>query len=218
MLLVADEKTQSFLTLTTKEINSQERVEHKFIDKEEKQYVMGNFRIVCRERGKIVPGTFREGHNIWTLTGREYSALLKSYQSYGPDTPFRNDRIRYIGFGSGTQPEVSTVTSLVNPIAWNAGNQFLAEFGIPTFPLAPDRTTVQYTRVYGLLELSVTGTVTLQEAGLFTDGGSPTYAPGTRDVTLVNALAQAPMAYKSFESLKKTQNFELEVDWQLRHS
>lgn len=180
-------------------------------------YTIGSFRLVLRERGKIVPGSLREGNNVWTLTGREYDAQLKSYESYGPDVPFRNDRIRYIGFGSGTQPEVSTVTRLVTPIAWNAGNQFLAEVGIPTFPLNPTRTTVRYTKIYGLTDLSVTGTVTLQEAGLFTDGGAPTFAPGTRDLTLANATGQAPMAYKTFEPLKKTQNFELEARWDLRH-
>jgi len=180
-------------------------------------FVLGSFRVLLRERGKIVPGSIREGSNVWTLTGREYDAQLKSYQSYGPDVPFRNDRIRYIGFGSGTQPEVSTVTRLVTPIAWNAGNQFLAELGIPTFPLTPARTTVRYTKIFGLTDLSVLGTVTLQEAGLFTDGGAPTFAPGTRNLTLASATGQSPMAYKTFEPLKKTQNFELEARWDLRH-
>lgn len=179
--------------------------------------IQGTLHLQCRENGKLVPGSIRESHNVWTLTGREYDAQLKSYQSYGPDTPFRNDRIRYMGFGTGTQPEVSTVTRLVTPITYNAGNQFLAQVGIPTFPLTPSRTTVRYTRIYGLLELSVLGTITLQEAGLFTDGGSPTWAPGTRDTTLAVATSQAPMAYKAFEPLKKTQNFELEARWDLRH-
>lgn len=180
--------------------------------------IKSNVEIFCRENGKIVPGSLREGHNVWTLTGREYDAQLKSYESYGPDTPFRNDRIRYIGFGIGTQPEVSTVIRLVSPIAWNAGNQFLAQVAAPPlFPLAPSRTNVRYTKIYGLLELSVVGTVTLQEAGLFTDGGPPLFIPGTRDLTLAAAQAQAPMAYKTFEPLKKTQNFELEVRWELRH-
>jgi len=180
--------------------------------------IESNVTIFCRENGKIVPGTLREGHNVWTLTGREYDAQLKSYESYGPDTPYRNDRIRYIGFGTGTQPEVSSVVRLVTPIAWNIGNSFLAQVGAPPiFPLAPVRTTVRYSKIYGLLELSVAGTVTLQEAGLFTDGGPPTFAPGTRDITLAGAGNQSPMAYKTFEPLKKTQNFELEVRWELRH-
>jgi len=189
--------------------------------------VEGFFSAVCRERGKLVYGTRREGKNIWTLTGREYLAQLMSYSAYGtsahaggssnPDTPARDDRIRYFGFGTGTQPEVSSVSALVNPIAFDGGGNFLASISLPTYPLAPTRTTVQYSRTYTELELSFGGTVTLTEAGLFTDG-SPTanYAPRTRDVTLANASAQAPDAYKAFEPLRKTQNFVLDVSWQIR--
>ncbi len=41
--------------------------------------IVGRLSIVCRERGKIVPGTRRFGENIWTFTGREYLARLMSY-------------------------------------------------------------------------------------------------------------------------------------------
>ena len=196
-------------------------------DRKELVQVEGFFSAVCRERGKLVYGTRREGKNIWTLTGREYLAQLMSYASYGssahgsgglnPDVPARDDRIRYLGFGTGTQPEVSSVTSLVTPIAVDGGGTFLAAVALPTYPLSPSRTTVQYSRTYAELELSYSATVTLTEAGLFTDG-SPlsSYAPLTRDVTLANAAAQAPDAYKSFEPLKKTQNFVLDVSWQIR--
>lgn len=189
--------------------------------------VEGFFSAVCRERGKLVHGTRREGKNIWTLTGREYLAQLMSYSAYGSsahggggtnqDVPARDDRIRYFGFGTGTQPEVSSVTALVTPIAVDGGSTFLAQVSIPSYPLSPSRSTVQYSRTYAELELSATGTVNLTEAGLFTDG-SPTssYAPRTRDITLANAAAQAPNAYKSFEPLRKTQNFVLDVAWQIR--
>jgi len=80
-----DVKIRDFLSLT---YNGIKKI---FGSEKDTQYVMGNFRVVCRERGKIVPGTLREGHNVWTLTGREYDALLKSYEGYGPDTAFRND-------------------------------------------------------------------------------------------------------------------------------
>jgi len=189
--------------------------------------VEGYFSMVGRERGKLLAGTRREGKNIWTLTGREYLAQLMSYDSYGssahdsgdanPDVPARDDRIRYIGFGTGTQPEVSGVTALVTPIAYDGGGNFLAQVGIPSYPLLPSRTTVRYTRSFTELELSFGGTVNLTEAGLFTDGDPlSSYAPRTRDVTLANAAAQSPAAYKSFEPLKKTQNFVLEVNWEIR--
>src|SRR5687767_6159445 len=188
--------------------------------------VEGFFSAVCRERGKIVPGTRRQGKNIWTLTGREYLARLMSYSAYGvgatPDTPARNDRIRYLGLGVGTQPEVSTVTKLVTPVAFDAaGVTFLAELAIPSYPFQTSATAfgnvVRYFREYTESQISISGTVILTEAGLYTDG-SPTasFAPKTRDLILANASAQAPAAYKSFEPLRKTQNFVLQASWEIR--
>ena len=82
------------------------------LDREE-IHAHGFLSMVCRERGKIVPGTRRLGHNIWTLTGREHLAQLMSYSSYGPPSvAARADRIRYIGFGIGSQPEVASVSNL----------------------------------------------------------------------------------------------------------
>lgn len=180
--------------------------------------VQGHFTMVARERGKVVHGTHRTGRNIWTLTGREYLAQLMSYRSYGPPVVGeRRDRMRYLGFGTGSQPEVSSVTKVLSPIAFNASNDFLAQVSLPTYPLSPSRTTVRYSRIFTETELSVVGTVTLTEAGLFTDGdpGSD-FAPETRDITLANALNQPPNAYKVFEPLSKTQDFVLEVSWEIR--
>jgi hypothetical protein len=191
--------------------------------------IEGFFSCVCRERGKLVPGTRREGKNIWTLTGREYLARLMSYAAYGippvADTPARNDRIRYIGFGIGVTPEVSSVSRLVSPIAYDnsSGGLFLAELAIPTYPFQTTGsygTSVRYTREFSETELSVSTTVLLTEAGLFTDGNpnsSPIpFTPGTRDVSLSEAINQAPAGYKSFEPLKKTQNFVLQTAWEVR--
>lgn len=181
-------------------------------------HASGFFSIIARERGKILRKNCRTGKNIWTLTGREHLAQLMSYRSYGPPlVGERRDRIRYFGFGSGSQPEVSSVDVLVNPIAFDSGNNFLAQVSIPTYPLSPSRTTVRYTRIYTSTELSVSGDVVITEAGLFTDGDSGTdFEPGTRSVTLANALLQAPNAYKVFDPLTKTQNFEIEVSWEVR--
>lgn len=191
----------------------------------DKVYVEGFFSAVCRERGKIVPGTRREGKNIVTLAGREYYARVGSYSSYSPLTKARTDGVRYLGFGIGTTPEVSSVTHLVTPIQFTSdlGGTFLAELAIPTYPFQTSGsfgTAVRYTREFAETELSVSGTVNLTEAGLFTDG-SPTstptpFTPGTRDRSLSQALIQAPNAYKSFEVLKKTQNFVLQVAWEIR--
>jgi hypothetical protein len=190
--------------------------------------IEGFFSAVCRERGKLVPGTRREGKNIWTLAGREYLARLMSYSAYGigsvADTPARNDRIRYLGMGTGTQPEVATVRKLTSPVAFDAGGgQYLGELAIPTYPFQVSSTNfgnaVRYIREYSELELSVSGTIILTEAGLFTDGSpaaNPPFTPKTRSLLLTEAAAQVPVAYKSFEALKKTQSFVLQVAWEVR--
>lgn len=188
----------------------------------EKVQIEGFFSCYCRERGKIVPGTRREGKNIWTLAGREHLARLMSYSSYTGPVGARNDRIRYIGFGIGTTPEVSTVSQLVSPVAYStaSGGLFLAELAIPTYPfqtIGSFGTAVRYTRDFSETEISTTVSVDLTEAGIFTDG-SPTssFSPGTRDLSLANAGAQVPNGYKTFEALKKTQNFVLSVAWEVR--
>lgn len=191
----------------------------------ERVYIEGFFSMYARERGKIVPGSRREGKNIWTLTGREFLARLMSYSAYAPDEPARNDRIRYIGFGIGTTPEVSSVTKLVSPIAYttSGGGLYLAELAIPTYPFQTGGsfgTAVRYTREFSETELSTGGSVLLTEVGLFTDG-SPTAAPdpfepGTRDLTLAQAQFQAPAGYKSFEAFRKTQNMIISSLYEVR--
>ena len=180
--------------------------------------VEGHVSLLCRERGKIVRGTRRHGRNIWTLTGREHLAQLMSYRSYGPPlVGERRDRMRYVGFGTGSQPEVSSVTRLVTPIVFDGSANFLAQVALPTYPLSPARSTVRYSRIFAETELSVIGTVVLTEAGLFTDGDVGTdFDAGTRNITLAQAANQAPNAYKVFEPLSKTQNFVLEVAWEIR--
>lgn len=212
-------KVADRLRLMSRDAESR-KIEQEIISElaDEEIHAHGYLSLVCRERGKLVPGTRRLGHNIWTLTGREHLAQLMSYSAYGPlSAGARQDRMRYIGFGIGSQPEVASVTSLVSPIAFDASNNFLAQVSLPTYPLAPSRTAVRYSRTFTETELSVVATVTLTEAGLFTDGDpGSSFSPGTRDITLTNALLQAPNSYKVFEPLSKSQNFVLEVSWEVR--
>ncbi len=191
----------------------------------DKVHVEGFVSMVCRERGKIVPGTRRVGKNIVTLSGREFYARVSSYSSYSPLTKARTDGVRYIGFGVGTTVEATSVSRLVNPISYDAssGGIFLAELAIPTYPLQTSGsfgTTARYTREFSETELSIVGTVNLTEAGLFTDGSpssSPIpFTPGTRDLSLAQAAFQSPNAYRTFEPLPKTQNFVLQVAWEMR--
>lgn len=184
--------------------------------------IKGFFSLVCRERGKLVPGTRREGFNICTLTGREYVAQMISYQSdgIGGKEAIRNDRMLYFGFGRGQSPEVSSVSQLADPVIWDDLGRFLAEVSFPTFPLSPARTTARYARTYTELQLSVSGTVPLTEAGFFTDGrpqdNYQSFRVDPDDLLLVPAGTQPPMFYKAFEVMKKTQNFVLEAAWEIR--
>jgi hypothetical protein len=178
--------------------------------------VEGWVTAILRERGKIVPGGIREGNNIWTNTGREFIAMLMSL-SVG-STKFRTDNLAYIGVGIGSQTEDPGVLQLITPAAYSSG-QFLASLDVPpTFPLSPSRTTVKYHRTFleNELTLTVASRVDVTELGLFTDGVAATYVPGTRDRTLANATLQAPVAYKAFEALGKTDSMQLDISWEIR--
>lgn len=179
--------------------------------------VQGWVKLVMRERGKIVRGSHREGHNIWTNTGREYLALLMSLAT-GPNTGFRNDHMAYIGVGTGAQVEEAGVTRLVTPVAYQTG-QFLAALDVPpTFPLTPTRTTVRYHRIFEESEITISpgSTVNISEMGLFTNGRQSDYAATLRDTTLASAGSQSPNAYKSFEPIGKKDSLQLEVSWEIR--
>lgn len=182
--------------------------------------VQGWVRALCRERGKIVQGSVREGHNIWTNSGREFLALLMSIET-GPTTSYRNDRMAYIGVGTGATTEDVGVVRLVTPIEYATG-QFLAPLNIPpTFPLTPSRTTVRYSRTFAENEITLTPgvQVNITEMGLFTNGSPsaiPAFNPGTRQTGIATAGAQAPNAYKTFEPIGKTDSLEFEVNWEIR--
>jgi hypothetical protein len=192
--------------------------------------IEGHFSLVTREGGKKVYNGERSGKNIWTLTGREFIAQVMSYAAYGndphnsgnlnPDIAARDDRIRYVGMGTGTTPEVSSVAALVSPTAFQAG-EFLAQVAIASYPLTAVanglRTTVRYSRTFAETELSISGSVIITEAGLFTDGSpAANYAPRSRDVTLAASSGQAPVAYKTFDGLKKTTSFTIDLLWDVR--
>jgi hypothetical protein len=181
--------------------------------------VKGWVNLCLRERGKIVPGSIRDGHNIWTNTGREYLALLMSLAS-GTTTTFRQDAVGFIGVGIGATLEDVNVLNLANPVAYSAST-FLAALDVPpTFPLTPTRTTVKYKRTFTENEITLSpGTVNVSEMGLFTNGSPvavPAYNPGSRDVTYASRMAQAPVAYKTFEPVPKTNSLQLEITWEIR--
>jgi hypothetical protein len=180
--------------------------------------VEGWVRIVCRERGKIVPGTLRDEHNVWTNTGREY--LTQCISLRNTTATYRNDAISFVGVGIGTQLEEPGVIKLDQPIAYDQG-LFLADIQDTSFPLTPVRTTVEYRRVFIESEVSVSPvTVLVSELGLYTNGNPASlpdpYAFATMNRSWEASKDAAPVAYKTFEPVGKTAAMQLEISWQLR--
>jgi len=72
-----------------------------------------NFTALFRERGKIVLGSRREGHNVFTYWGRTWLSRLVPWQTIAStDAPFTNFRLRWLTFGAGYQVEDRSVLSL----------------------------------------------------------------------------------------------------------
>jgi len=180
--------------------------------------IRGHFQLEVRERGKLV--TVREGYNIWTLTGREFLAELQALEDTSPRTTFRDDRIAYIGMGSGAQAEVSNITSLVDPVPYKTG-EFLAALSAPaTFPTSGSsttNTTVRYIREFSTGEISLGYNVVLTEAGLFTDGDPDNdWDTASTPTDFSTAAGRAPMAYKTYEPVTKTTQYLIRVVWDVR--
>lgn len=172
-------------------------------------------RAVCKKTGDVLEE--RVGHNVWTNTGREYSALVKTSRADG--TPYRTDRIHFVGLGSGTQPETVSVNSLVTPEPYSA-NIFLKEISHvnTSFPNSGSRLTVRYVTMYTALDfVNGANPVMISECGLFTDGHASTFASGQRATLMNDAQLQAPIAYHTFSPISKTQDIALELIWELQH-
>lgn len=196
-----------------------------------------NLELTLRERGKLVGAPQRRVHNIWLNLGREYLASLIGYSSFSPLTPERNDRIRYMGLGIGgsrqlapgtaNTPPVSSaypgsnaqvdtdpnVIRLERPVRVSGGS--VAYPGIVTDvwlgqvqapPSHPTTTSTTFRRLFGLLEISYLPfqSVPLSEVGLFTNAANPSIYNNTM------------VAYDTFDTLSKTDAFELEVAWTIR--
>jgi hypothetical protein len=202
--------------------------------------VKSNLEMTVRERGKVM--TRRRGHNIWLNLGREYLAQLIAYTSFSPLTAERNDRVRYMGVGiggtrqiapsianasplggavppnayAGTNAQVDTdptVTVLERPVRISGGTDpypglvgdtWLGQVQAPA--QHPTATQTTFRRVFSQLEVSYGTylTVPLSEIGLFTHAASP----GVYNNTAI--------AYDTFDTLSKTDAFELEVAWTIR--
>lgn len=162
-------------------------------------------RLHLRDRGKIVPGSRREGYNVFTDTGRDWMAQLVSWD-LDTDTMYTHDRLRWIGAGSGIQPEIEAVRYLDSPLEVTSG-VYLAPLvtGAATFP---NLSSVKITHEFAAVELSFGGPVDVSELGLYVDEDANNIDPALT----TNAAA----FYKTFEPIAKTGAAALEVFWELK--
>lgn len=183
--------------------------------------VVCNFEAYLRDpSGGLVKDSVRKGHNIWTLTGREFLAELMSLFSVTTGwVPVRDDRIYYMGVGEGVQSEVESVSALADPVEYRSG-EFLAPIQIPvTFPAAATstpRTSVQFIREFASNEISVGADVIVTEAGLYTNGDPDNNNDPGRPTDFATAAGQAPVAYHQFEPITKFIGFTLVLLWEVR--
>ena len=200
--------------------------------------VRNNLRIIARERGKIAAR--REGHNIWLDLGREYLASLIALVSYGPDTPERNDRVKYMGFGIGGTRQVApgvantppmstaypgtnaqtdtdpTVTTLERPVRVSGSTT------IPSDPYNPADVwlgTIQAPPIH-----STATEVTFRRLFSQTEVSYSSFTSVPLSEIMLFTSAANPVgqpfntgiAYDTFDTVSKTGAFELEVEWTVR--
>jgi len=189
--------------------------------------VVGNFSALMRNGGKIVPGSRREGHNIFTITGRNFLAKLVSWYAIGAtDIPYTQRRVRWVGLGLGSQLESPSIVSLVQATL-TTPTSYLRPIQTVEFPTS---STARFITEFSTYEITLsTVPVTVTEAGMFADvsPAQPGFGndgaedvphdPGSVDTTLNPALAtNPPIAYKNFEALTKTVDFTIEIRWDFR--
>lgn len=193
-------------------------------------HIESNFlaRLIDPKTRKEVPGSRREAHNVFTDTGRDWLAHLVVWAGLntgpsGEDVAYTQRRLRWMGVGTGTQAEVEGVTSLVTPVEVDESGNYLSPIQTSDFPATKQ---VRVYKEFSTAEISISGSpvVPVTEAGLFVDvipvsaiGGSEDSAVGSEDSTLNRQVAaNAPVAYKMFDVINKTQDFALEIRWEFR--
>lgn len=103
-----------------------------------------NVFIEARDLGKLV---YRwEGHNTWTVNGREYLAQVLTYASYTPDVPLINSHLKHIQFGIGG--ELASLGAMPGDVAtaYPAGDDPNATAGneyVHTYNLSPLISTLE---------------------------------------------------------------------------
>lgn len=200
--------------------------------------VKNNLKITARERGKLVQR--REGHNIWVDLGREYLASLIALVSYGPDTPERNDRIKYMGFGIGGTRQVAPGVANVAPMSVvYPGTNLQTDLdpsvttlerpvrvsGTTTSPAGPYNPADVWLGTIQAPAIHNTATqVTFRRLFTQTEISYSTFTTVPLSEVMLFTSAATPIgqplntgvAYDTFDTISKTGALELEVEWTVR--
>ena len=188
-------------------------------------FVEANMWLCMRERGKLVPGSHRDGHNVFTVTGKNWLSKLVAWSTIGAtDIPYTNRRVRWAGVGAGSQIEAPTVSALVTPLLATV-TDYLRPIQSVVYPTS---TSVQFIKEFSTSEITIAqAPVLITEAGIYADV-RPADGGGTEDtsydpINLPSATILDPtkgnnalIAYKAFDGLSKTTDFTLELRWELR--
>lgn len=200
----------------------------------DKVEIKQNLSIICRERGKIVER--RDGHNIWLDLGREYLAKVVALQSYGPDVPFTNARIKYFGFGIGGTRQLALSTANSSPISPPYVGSNTQTDSDPTVlalerPVRVAGSTSAYPglvgdawigRITSADPLTVPKQVTFRR--IFTQleiSYGPYISVPLSEVAMFTSDADPenyqnnPVAYDTFDTISKTSAVDIEVIWTL---
>lgn len=197
--------------------------------------VKSNLFITARERGKIVAR--REGHNIWLDLGREYLAQLIAFQSFGPDTPVRNDRIKYMGLGIGGNRQLALTTANSSPISppysgTNAQDDVTPSVTTIERPVRISGSTTNYPGISGdewvgqiAAPPDLSGGTEVIFSRIFTQDEvsyGPFLSVPLSEIMLFTSAADPEnhqntgVAYDTFDTISKTSAINLEVKWTIR--
>lgn len=197
--------------------------------------VRQNLKLYLRERGKLVAR--REGHNIFLDLGREWLAQLISFQSLSPDVAFRDDRIRYMGFGIGGNRQLQLGQANSAPISppyvgTNVQTDTDASLTVIERPVRVSGSSSAYPGIAGDIWLGTIGSadplsIPTQTTfrRLFTQtevSYGPFISVPLSEVGLFtsasdpNNYQNTMVAYDTFDTISKTSAFELEVIWTIR--
>jgi hypothetical protein len=185
--------------------------------------VEANFSALMRERGKIVPGSRREVHNVFTNNGRSWLTDLVGWSALGdPDVAKTHRRVRWIGVGTGLTFTEDAETDRLEVAAKVNSSDYLAAIQTTEYPpeISPG---TRFIKEFGTGEISIATNpvVPISEAGLFVDtlnlfGSADSAFPGLSTMLDPTDAANSPVAYARFEPVTKTQDFVLEVRWDFR--